>query len=92
MNVKKLHKRLLKVVEQQYRADGTLYVRIDRQVVDYDTDGNLITITGAYGQYSADGHNVMFQKDFELDIPDGMSMDFIAGMFYQQMIEADGNE
>lgn len=87
MKIKKLEKSLKKVVQMECGADG--YVRLDAIEILLDADGNYITLKGAYGRF-ADG-KVIFQEEFKLFYPDGMSADNVAGMLYQKMgDQADG--
>ena len=82
MKVEKLQ-RILEREFQKDIADG--YVRIDEYTILHDIDGNAIRVKGAYGRVAADG-KVDFQYDLDLFYPDGTSIQFIKGMFYQQVL------
>lgn len=79
MKIKQLEKRLLAELKEQFAgADG--FVRLDTITIDLEFEKTYIVIKGAYGAHNADG-NVAYQREFEIEYPDGKNADYIAGVF-----------
>jgi hypothetical protein len=80
--IKRIEKRLLKVLKQEYRADG-LFVEVEKVDI-YFPDGPMACIEIRYGAFSEGGRN--WAHKFELPLTDG-KVEFLAGQFYQRLYD-----
>jgi len=85
--IKQIERRLLKVVKENYPADGHHYCSIDKVEIS-QIDGYIIDLTIRYGRTDSDND---FQKVAYLSMVDS-NVNFIAGQFFEKLIEADGNK
>jgi len=83
--LKKIEKRLLKVLKEQYDPDG-LYCCIDTATInDIDGTGYSLEYTIRYGRCGVDG-----KKDFNNQVVlwvNSNNLQFISGQFYQLIID-----
>lgn len=83
--LRKIQKRLLKVVEKEYRGDG-LFVELEKFEM-YLADGPIACLEVRYGKFNNDDATD-WQRTIELPITDG-SIEFLAGQFYQRIYDFD---
>ncbi len=76
--IRKLEKRLLKVINNDYEsADGKLYVAIDSADVTFNNYRPTVTL---YIRFGREETEYPFQKELAVTFSDG-SLDFLAGQF-----------
>lgn len=81
MKIAKIEKVLDKMVKEEIGPDG--YVRVDK--VEICPDGNLIKISGAWGECNSQEADGNWQYEYVLEYADGKSLEFIKGMFYREL-------
>ena len=87
--MRQVEKRLLKVAKTHYSPDG-LYVALDGIMITSWEDNRFSLEYKLRWGRMADGKNE-FQHQTTIWAGDG-NLDFLAGQFYEKLLEADGNE
>jgi len=90
--ISKIEDKLTEVLKKEYGA-ADVWVGIDKIELDYVTcelgDKPVVTIKIRYGQHADDDSS--WQKELELYYEED-NLDFIAGQFYQALIERENRE
>ena len=79
MNGKKIEKTLDKFIKKI--GDKNMYVALNDYTICYDLDGE-VHIKGNFGEYDADGKELLWYEDFKMVINKHDSKEFIKGYFY----------
>ena len=79
MNGKKIEKTLNKFIKKI--GDKIMYVAINEYTICYDLDGEMI-IKGNFGEYDADGKELLWYELFKIVVDKHASKEFIKGYFY----------
>ena len=81
LKIKKVEKSLNKVIKEETSADG--YVSINK--VEIYPNENIVEINGTYGENIDDGDQDNWSKNFRLSYSNGRPLEFLKGMFYQEL-------
>ena len=79
MNGKKIEKILNKFIKKI--CDKNMYVALNDYTICYDLDGE-VHIKGNFGEYDADGKELLWYENFKMVINKHDSKEFIKGYFY----------
>ena len=79
MNGKKIEKILDKFIKKI--GDKNMYVALNDYTICYDLDGE-VHIKGNFGEYDADGKELLWYENFKMVINKHDSKEFIKGYFY----------
>ena len=79
MNGKKIEKILDKFIKKI--GDKNMYVALNDYTICYDLDGE-VHIKGNFGEYDADGKELLWYENFKMIINKHDSKEFIKGYFY----------
>lgn len=81
LKIRKVEKSLNQVIKEEISSYG--HVSIEK--VEIYPNENIIEINGTYGEHFADGDVANWSEDFRLSYSNGRPLEFIKGMFYQEL-------
>ena len=82
----KLEEKFRETIQSIYTGGGYADIVELKYSFDDEEFTDFITLSIHYGVYNPENESLNFSKSVELDFEDGMSEDFIAGMFYQHLV------
>ena len=86
-DVERIDEKLTEIVKGQYSyADGILFAEVEKVEITYDPDP-FVTLTIHYGRYEATDETQNFDHKFDLVLLKIDDHDFIAGQFYQKIMD-----